>query len=124
MSLEFNDFKPLFLKTSLLIKVNPYLIDAIIGFSVVYKGFDNLGGFKRFLGKQPSNKLAILIFGLFQGFGIATKLQEFELASDGLITNMVAFNIGVELGQFMALAIIVIAINFWRPHKLKFLLIQ
>jgi hypothetical protein len=65
-----------------------------------------------------------LIFGLFHGFGIATKLQEFELASDGLITNMVAFNIGVELGQFMALAFNVIAINFWRPHKLKLLLIQ
>jgi hypothetical protein len=96
------------------IQVNPYLIDAIIGFSVVYKGFDNLGGFKRLLGKQPSTKLAVLIFGLFHGFGLATKLQEFELASDGLITNMIAFNIGVELGQFMALAFIVIAINFWR----------
>lgn len=96
------------------IQVNPYLIDAIIGFSVVYKGFDNLGGFKRLLGKQPSTKLAVLIFGLFHGFGLATKLQEFELASDGLVTNMIAFNIGVELGQFMALAFIVIAINFWR----------
>lgn len=96
------------------IQVNPYLIDAIIGFSVIYKGFDNLGGFKRLLGKQPSTKLAVLIFGLFHGFGLATKLQEFELSSDGLVANMIAFNIGVELGQFMALAFIVIAINFWR----------
>ncbi|GAC30119.1 HupE/UreJ family protein [Brumicola pallidula] len=96
------------------IQVNPYLIDAIIGFSVIYKGFDNLGGFKRLLGKQPSTKLAVLIFGLFHGFGLATKLQEFELDSDGLVANMIAFNIGVELGQFMALAFIVIAINFWR----------
>lgn len=96
------------------IQVNPYLIDAIIGFSVVYKGFDNLGGFKRVLGKQPSTKIAVLLFGLFHGFGLATKLQEFELASDGLIANMVAFNIGVEIGQFMALIFIVIAINFWR----------
>jgi len=96
------------------IQVNPYLIDAIIGFSVVYKGFDNLGGLKRLLGKQPSTKVAVLIFGLFHGFGLATKLQEFELASDGLVANMIAFNIGVELGQFMALAFIVIAINFWR----------
>lgn len=96
------------------IQVNPYLIDAIIGFSVIYKGFDNLGGLKRLLGKQPSTKLAVLIFGLFHGFGLATKLQEFELSSDGLLANMIAFNIGVELGQFMALAFIVIAINFWR----------
>ena len=96
------------------IQINPYLIDAIIGFSVVYKGFDNLGGFKRLLGKQPSTKLAVLIFGLFHGFGLATKLQEFELASDGLIANMIAFNIGVELGQFMALVFIVIGIDFWR----------
>jgi len=96
------------------IQVNPYLIDAIIGFSVAYKGFDNLGGFKRLFGKQPSTKLAVLIFGLFHGFGLATKLQEFELPSEGLVANMIAFNIGVELGQFMALAFIVIAINFWR----------
>jgi hypothetical protein len=96
------------------IQVNPYLIDAIIGFSVVYKGFDNLGGFKRAFGKQPSTKMAVLIFGLFHGFGLATKLQEFELVSQGLVANMIAFNIGVELGQFMALIFIVIAINFWR----------
>jgi hypothetical protein len=99
------------------IQVNSYLIDAIIGFSVVYKGFDNLGGFKTLFGKQPSTKLAVLIFGLFHGFGLATKLQEFELASDGLVANMIAFNIGVELGQFMALAFIVIAINYWRKSS-------
>jgi len=96
------------------IQVNPYLIDAIIGFSVVYKGFDNLNGFKRVFGKQPSTKIAVLIFGLFHGFGLATKLQDFGLASQGLVTNLIAFNIGVELGQFMALLFIVIAINFWR----------
>ena len=96
------------------IQVNAYLIDAIIGFSVIYKGFDNLGGFKRVFGKQPSTKLAVLIFGLFHGFGLATKLQEFDLPADGLVANMIAFNIGVELGQFMALAFILIAINFWR----------
>jgi hypothetical protein len=99
------------------IQVNPYLIDAIIGFSVIYKGFDNLGGFKRLFNKQPNTKAAVLIFGLFHGFGLATKLQEFELVSDGLIPNMIAFNIGVELGQFMALAFIVIAINYWRKSS-------
>lgn len=96
------------------IQVNAHLIDAIIGLSVVYKGFDNLGGFKRLLGRQPNTRSAVLIFGLFHGFGLATKLQEFQLPEHGLLTNLLAFNIGVELGQFAALAFILIAINFWR----------
>ena len=99
------------------IEVNAYLIDAIIGLSVVYKGFDNLGGFQRLLGKSPNAKLAVLIFGLFHGFGLATKLQEFKLADDGLIANLVAFNVGVELGQFTALAFILLMINIWRKHS-------
>lgn len=99
------------------IQVNAYLIDAIIGLSVVYKGFDNLGGFKRFFGQSPNAKLAVLIFGLFHGFGLATKLQEFQLPEDGLIANLIAFNIGVELGQFTALAFILLVINFWRTHS-------
>lgn len=96
------------------IQVNAYVIDAIIGLSVVYKGFDNLGGFKWLLGRQPDTRWAVLIFGLFHGFGLATKLQEFQLPEDGLLTNLLAFNIGVELGQFAALGFILIAINFWR----------
>jgi hypothetical protein len=96
------------------IRANPYIIDAIIGLSVVYKGFDNLGGFKQLLGFTPNQKAAVLIFGFFHGFGLATKLQELTLAQDGLITNLISFNVGVEIGQFMALAIILIVMNFWR----------
>lgn len=96
------------------IQVNAYLIDAIIGLSVVYKGFDNLGGFKHFFGKQPDPKKAVLIFGLFHGFGLATKIQEFQLPSEGLAANLLAFNVGVEIGQFLALMFILLAINFWR----------
>ncbi|MDC9524361.1 HupE/UreJ family protein [Pseudoalteromonas sp. Angola-30] len=99
------------------IQVNAYLIDAIIGLSVVYKGFDNLGGFKHFFGKQPNPKKAVLIFGLFHGFGLATKIQEFELPSQGLATNLLSFNIGVEIGQFLALTFILLAINFWRQFE-------
>ncbi|MGK2231127.1 MAG: hypothetical protein ACI92O_000285 [Colwellia sp.] len=99
------------------IQVNAYLIDAIIGLSVVYKGFDNLGGFKHFFGKQPNPKKAVLIFGLFHGFGLATKIQEFELPSEGLATNLFSFNIGVEIGQFLALMFILLAINFWRQFE-------
>jgi hypothetical protein len=99
------------------IQVNAYLIDAIIGLSVVYKGFDNLGGFNQVFGKSPNAKLMVLIFGLFHGFGLATKLQEFQLPEEGLIVNLIAFNIGVELGQFTALAFILLVINFWRKHN-------
>lgn len=98
------------------IQVNAYLIDAIIGLSVIYKGFDNLGGFTQLLGKSPNAKLAVLIFGLFHGFGLATKLQEFQLPEEGLIVNLIAFNVGVELGQFTALAFILLVINFWRKQ--------
>lgn len=100
-------------------QVNAYLIDAIIGLSVVYKGFDNLGGFKRVLGFQPDTRYAVLIFGLFHGFGLATKLQEFHIPEDGLLTNLIAFNIGVEIGQFAALGIILILISAWR-HSATF----
>jgi hydrogenase/urease accessory protein HupE len=98
------------------IQVNAYLIDAIIGLSVIYKGFDNLGGFTQYLGKSPNAKLAVLIFGLFHGFGLATKLQEFQLPEEGLIVNLIAFNMGVELGQFTALAFILLVIKLWRKH--------
>jgi len=98
------------------VSLNAYLIDAIIGLSVVYKGFDNLGGFKRVLGFQPNTKAAVLVFGLFHGFGLATKLQEFELPTDGLLANLVSFNVGVELGQFVALAAVLIALSYWRRH--------
>ena len=98
------------------LQVNAYLIDAIIGLSVVNKGSDNLGGFKRLLGYQPNTKAAVLVFGLFHGFGLATKLQEFEFDRDGLLQNLIAFNVGVELGQFFALAFVLIILGFWRRH--------
>ncbi len=96
------------------IHINPYLIDAIIGFSVVYKAFDNLGGWQRLLGFQPDTRWAVLIFGLCHGFGLATKLQDFHLSQESLLPNMLAFNVGVEIGQVMALMLILLLINAWR----------
>jgi hypothetical protein len=94
--------------------INPYLVDAIIGFSVVYKALDNMGALERVLGFQPNTKAAVLIFGLFHGFGLATKLQELTLSRDGLIPNIISFNVGVEIGQMLALSAILIAMGFWR----------
>ncbi len=99
------------------VAVNPFLIDAIIGLSIVYKGFDNLGGFRRLFGFQPNTKIAVMVFGLFHGFGLATKLQDFSLPQAELWKNLLAFNVGVEIGQFVALLFILIALDFWRRHK-------
>jgi hypothetical protein len=99
------------------IPANAYLIDAVIGLSVVYKGFENIGGFKAFLGWQPNTKVAVTIFGLFHGFGLATKLQELAVSQEGLVANIISFNIGVEIGQFLALAAILIALTWWRTRS-------
>jgi len=96
------------------ISISSYVIDAIIGFSVVYKALDNLGAFKRWFGVQPNTRVATLVFGLLHGFGLATKIQEFEISADGLIPNLLAFNVGVELGQLMALSAILIVMGYWR----------
>jgi len=95
-------------------RANPFIIDAIIGLSVVYKAIDNLDGFRTWFGVSPNPKAAVLIFGFFHGFGLATKLQELTLAKDGMIPNLISFNIGVEMGQFMALTVILLLMNLWR----------
>ncbi len=94
--------------------VNAYIVDAIIGLSVVYKALDNLGAYKRWFGIQPNAKAAVFIFGLFHGFGLATKLQDFTLSEEGLVANIVAFNVGVELGQILALTFILLVMDYWR----------
>ncbi|HIF21548.1 MAG TPA: HupE/UreJ family protein [Gemmatimonadetes bacterium] len=98
------------------VEANPFIVDAIIGLSVVYKAFDNMDGFRRFLGFQPNTKLAVLTFGLFHGFGLATTLQELSLSREGLVTNMLSFNVGVEMGQVLALMGVLIALSFWRSR--------
>jgi len=98
------------------VNANPYVVDAIIGFSVVYKAFDNIDGFKRLLGFQPNTKIAVLIFGLFHGFGLATKLQELALSQNGLVPNIVSFNVGVEIGQGLALVAVFIGLSYWRTR--------
>jgi hypothetical protein len=95
------------------VHANAYVVDAIIGLSVVYKAFENIGGFQR-VGLTIDTRAAVLLFGLAHGFGLSTKLQDLSLNADGLVPNMIAFNIGVELGQFAALALILIAFNVWR----------
>ena len=96
------------------ISINAFLIDAIIGFSVAYKALDNMGAFQRWFNFQPDTKAATFGFGLIHGFGLATKALEYEISPDGLLTNLIFFNIGVEIGQILALVAILIAITYWR----------
>ena len=96
------------------ISVSAYIIDAIIGFSVVYKALDNMGAFQRWFGFQPNTKAATFIFGLFHGFGLATKILDYGMPKEGLLYNLIFFNIGVEIGQILALVAILIAITYWR----------
>jgi len=97
------------------LQVNASLIDAVIAFSIVYKAFENLGGFSH-LPFQPDTRIAVLIFGLFHGLGLATKLQEFSITENGLLTNILSFNLGVEIGQIIALVFILGALRIWRQQ--------
>jgi hypothetical protein len=96
--------------------VSPYIVDAIIGLSVSYKAFENLGGFRQ-LGYQPDMRIAVFGFGLVHGLGLATKLQELDLNPNGLLANLVSFNIGVEIGQLIALSVILAVFTLWRTTK-------
>jgi hypothetical protein len=95
-------------------RMNAYVVDAIIGFSVVYIALDNLGAFRRWFGFRPNPQAAVLLFGLIHGFGLATKLLELAPSREGLVANIIAFNVGIELGQVAALSAILIAMTFWR----------
>lgn len=98
------------------IHADPYLVDAIIGMSVVYKGLENIGAFSK-LPIRIDGRAAVLVFGLAHGFGLSTKLQDLALSREGLVGNMLAFNVGVELGQLIALAFILIAFRIWRASR-------
>lgn len=88
------------------INANYYLIDAIIAFSVIYKGFENLDGFKKWLSIEVPNKVVmVLIFGLIHGFGLSTRLQQIDLGHEHLLSKILSFNGGVEIGQIIALSI-------------------
>ncbi|WP_376710715.1 HupE/UreJ family protein [Pseudochrobactrum lubricantis] len=99
------------------IGINSYIIDAIIGLSVVYKALDNMGAFQRWFGFQPNTKVATLIFGFFHGFGLSTKILEYNISPDGLVPNLLAFNVGVEIGQMLALSMILIFMGYWRRTR-------
>ena len=95
---------------------NAYIIDAIIGLSVVYKGLENIGAFRR-IGLAIDTRLAVLVFGLFHGLGLATKMMDLEVSQNGLLTNLIAFNLGVEVGQVIVLTVVVLVFDAWRRHR-------
>lgn len=103
--------------TFLQIEVNEYLIDAVIGFSVFYKGFENLGGFETIRCKAPSLMLMVTLFGLIHGLGLSARLQSLHLGDEKVLLKILSFNIGVELGQIAALIPIVYFIKYLKARK-------
>ncbi|MEO1515389.1 MAG: HupE/UreJ family protein [Bacteroidota bacterium] len=104
--------------TYLGIQADEHLIDAVIALSVLYKGFENLGGFKSlFNTSSPNLLLMVFIFGLIHGFGLSTRLQSFDMGEGQFLAKIVCFNVGVELGQVLALIPIVFIISKWKPWK-------
>lgn len=101
--------------TLLGISADPHLIDAVIAVSVMYKGFENLDGFDRVLGvRAPNLLLMVFVFGLIHGFGLSTRLQQLSLGGEGLVVKILAFNVGVELGQVAALTVMLGVFRLWR----------
>ncbi len=101
--------------TYLGIRADEHLIDAVIALSVLYKGFENLDGFKKiFSTTSPNLLLMVFLFGLIHGFGLSTRLQSFEIGTEQILAKIVSFNIGVELGQVLALIPIVFIISKWK----------
>jgi hypothetical protein len=96
------------------VRVSAYLVDAMIGLSIVYKSLDNMGAYPRWFGVRPDARAATLLFGLIHGLGLATKILDYEVSPDGLLPNLIAFNVGVEIGQLLALSAILIVMNHWR----------
>jgi hypothetical protein len=97
--------------------IDPRLVDAAIGLSVVYKAFDNLKGFPILIGRQPDARPIVFGFGLIHGLGLATKLQALSPSREGLVVNLVSFNVGVEVGQLIALAAILLTMTAWRRTR-------
>jgi hypothetical protein len=101
--------------TLLHIKANYFLIDAVIALTVCYKAFDNLDGFRRWIGTSPPSLLgAVFLFGLIHGFGLSTRLQSLPLGQEGLVLRILSFNVGVEIGQILALAVMAAILAGWR----------
>lgn len=99
------------------ITANEHLVDAVIALSILYKGFENLGGFEKLKVKSPNLLLMVLVFGLIHGFGLSTRLQSFENGQEQFLAKILCFNVGVEIGQVLALIPIVFIITFSRKSK-------
>ena len=86
----------------------PPLVETLIAMSIVYMALENI------VGAAARRRWAItFIFGLVHGFGFSFALREtLQFAGTHLLTSLLAFNVGVELGQLLVLLLLVPALNF------------
>lgn len=103
--------------TYLGVNANEHLVDSLIAISVLYKGFENLNGFKKLKIQAPNLLFMVGLFGLIHGFGLSTKLQSFDMDKEQFLSKILCFNLGVETGQILALIPIVFLITLSRKHK-------
>jgi len=102
------------------VTANYFLVDALIALTVFYKGFDNVDGFKKYLGMDSPNLLRLVfVFGLIHGFGLSTRLQQLPLGDDSLrlFLQILSFNVGVEVGQVLALSAMLLVLFVWRKRE-------
>jgi len=99
------------------ISANEHLVDAVIALSVLYKGFENLGGFEKLKMKSPNILFMVGLFGFIHGFGLSTRLQSFDIGQSQFLVKILCFNLGVEIGQVLALIPIIFVITLSRKHK-------
>ena len=101
------------------IQINYFLVDAVIALSVCYIAFQNLEGFKKWLNVRAPNMMAMILgLGLIHGLGLSTRLQQLPLSEDDLLMNIISFNVGIEIGQISALAVMLLLIAAFRKSHL------
>ena len=81
------------------VKLQLSLVEPLIFLSIVWVAFENTF-FKKTTKWRP---LVVFSFGLLHGLGFATLLTEYGLPKDNFISLLLAFNVGVEFGQFAVL---------------------
>lgn len=102
-----------------LVSLPSSLVEPLIALTIIYVAFENL--FRR---KFQHRWLLTFVFGLVHGLGFVTVLGEITGTRTELVSSLVAFNIGIELGQLLIVIPAVLALRAlrgfkWRPMVLK-----
>jgi hypothetical protein len=96
-----------------LIELSPAIIEPLIAASIVYVAVENIATDRL----QRWRPIVVFCFGLLHGLGFAGVLTEIGLSPTHFVTALVAFNVGVELGQLAVIALCFLAVGLWFQSK-------